>query len=367
MKFLPFIILALYLGANYYVLLRIWQMLPAGIFLRPLLLTAGIVLSVSFFAVLVFRHSVPIGIGSVLYTVGTAWLIILLYLFIVILIADLLPFTGLYRREVVMRSNMLTFGIVAGIVTLIMVAGNLNYHYKRRIEITVDASVHGTSSLPEPLKIVAVSDLHLGYSIGKRELGKWIGLINAENPDIVIIAGDLIDNDVRPLYKEDIGEVLREIRSKYGVFIVPGNHEYISGIDKSVEFLGSAGLTVLRDSVVTVAGAVIAGRDDLTNKHRKSLPQLLAETDRRLPVIVVDHQPSSLDDAVAAGALLQISGHTHRGQVWPFNWLTDAVYEDSYGLESKNGTQIYVSSGLGIWGGKFRIGTVSEYVVIEVR
>ncbi|MCD8073176.1 MAG: metallophosphoesterase [Alistipes sp.] len=366
MKFLPFVILALYLGANYYVLLRLWQMLPAGSFLRPLMLTAGIILSVAFFAVLIFRHSVPVGIGSVLYTLGTAWLNILLYLIIAILIADLLPFTGLYKRDVVLRSNIITFGIIAGVVTLIMLAGNWNYHTKRRIELTVDTSAGGTG-LAEPLKIVAISDLHLGYSIGRRELDKWIALINAENPDVVLIAGDLIDNDVRPLYKGGIAESLRQLRTKYGVFIVPGNHEYISGIDKSVEFLREAGMTVLRDSVVTVGGVAIAGRDDLTNKRRMPLAGLVSGTDPDLPLIVIDHQPSSLDDAVAAGAALQVSGHTHRGQVWPFSWLTDALYEDSYGPEDKNGTMVYVSSGIGIWGGKFRIGTVSEYVMIAGR
>ena len=118
-------------------------------------------------------------------------------------------------------------------------------------------------------------------------------------------------------------------------------------------------------------GIRIVGRDDRSNPHRKSIKELLNNTSTFHPqpstfTILLDHQPYNLEEAEQAGVDFQLSGHTHRGQVWPISWITDAVYECSFGEWQRGATRYYVSSGIGIWGGKFRIGTRSEYVVAEI-
>jgi predicted MPP superfamily phosphohydrolase len=152
------------------------------------------------------------------------------------------------------------------------------------------------------------------------------------------------------------------------VYASPGNHEYIAGISKSLAFLKEAGVTVLRDSVALINNAVyVAGRDDRTNAARKSVKELTDTLDKSKLLILLDHQPYQLEQAEKNGIDLQISGHTHHGQIIPLSWITEMIYEKAHGYLKKGDSHIYVSSGLGLWGGKFRIGTRSEYVVIDLE
>ena len=145
-----------------------------------------------------------------------------------------------------------------------------------------------------------------------------------------------------------------------------GNHEYITGIDKSLSLLKETGIRVLRDDTVTVHGLTIIGRDDRSNRRRKEVKNLMEGVDNAGYTIMLDHQPFLLEEAEKNNIDLQLSGHTHRGQVWPLNWVTHAMYECDYGSWKRSKTDYYVSSGMGLWGGKFRIGTSSEYVVINL-
>ena len=145
-----------------------------------------------------------------------------------------------------------------------------------------------------------------------------------------------------------------------------GNHEYITGIDKALALLKQTGINVLRDNNTTVHGVTIIGRDDRINRHRKSVKTLMEGLNASNYTILLDHQPFKLEEAKQNDIDLQLSGHTHRGQVWPLNWVTHAMYECDYGSWKHGKTDYYVSSGIGIWGGKFRIGTSSEYVVINL-
>ena len=138
-------------------------------------------------------------------------------------------------------------------------------------------------------------------------------------------------------------------------------------MDGASKFYADAGVTLLRDSIVGVGDIVIVGRDDRSNRHRKSLGALMRGVDKSKYIILLDHQPYYLEQAERAGVDFQFSGHTHHGQLWPISWITDAVYEDAYGPWQRGLTRYYVSSGMGIWGGKFRIGTCSEYVVATVH
>lgn len=352
----------LFTGASIYVLFRLWHLVPhTAPALRVAVLVAGIMLTAAFFVGMAARSwSVPVWVVSILYRVGTAWIFIFLYLLIVFFVGDLGRLLHLVPRGV-MIGNWWTLGIVAGVLTVVFVLGNLNYHNKRRVEMEM------TSDIDAPLKIIAASDLHLGFGIGRGELARWVDLINREKPDIVLLAGDMIDTSTRPLWQGDYAAELRRLDAPYGVFAVVGNHEYISGVNESLRFLEHAGIRVLRDSVAVVAGSVaIVGRDDASNRKRKSVGELTAGLFDDITTILLDHQPNRLEEAAKEGISLQISGHTHRGQIWPATWITDKMFERSHGEHGKDSTRYFITQGLGIWGGKFRIGSRSEYLVINI-
>ena len=246
-------------------------------------------------------------------------------------------------------------------MTVVFVLGNLNYNKKVRKTLTINTE----KPLERPLKVVLLSDLHIGYTNRLAELRRWIGLINAENADLVIVGGDIIDGSLRAIDHQNMADELKKIKAP--VYASLGNHEYYAGVDGAVDFYKRAGIRLLRDESVSVDGINIVGRDDRTNVKRRPLSHLMEEIDRSRFTLLIDHQPYKLEKAERECIDFQFSGHTHYGQVWPISWIEDRIYEDAYGLLRKGSTTYYVSSGMGIWGGKFRIGTQSEYIVLEIR
>jgi len=370
------IVIILYLLANFYVFHHIWVAMPPTFIGRIALISFATVAIFSFFISFIAGDSLPIGLTSFLYKVGTAWLFILIYFFMVMAAKDLfglanrlfhfMPSDAITRYT---KDNWIGLGLMVGFITLLMLCGYLKYQWKVRVELPVQMyKTMGDSISSRPLRIVAISDLHLGYGIGKGELEKWIELINAENPDIVFIAGDIIDNNVRPLNAGNFAESFHKIKAPLGIYACPGNHEYISGFPESLNFIEKTGIHLLRDSVALVDSSFyVIGRDDRSNPKRKPLKDLVEGLDKSKPIFMLDHQPYNLEEAEAYGIDLQFSGHTHQGQVWPISLITKSIYEKDHGFIKKGNANIYVSSGIGIWGGKFRIGTQSEYVVIDVN
>ena len=210
-----------------------------------------------------------------------------------------------------------------------------------------------------------LSDLHLGYHNRCAELHRWVELLNSEKADLILMAGDLIDRSVRPLIDDGMDREL--LRLNAPVVACLGNHEYYAGEPNSLDFFKRADITLLRDSVMNWGPLQIVGRDDRTNLRRKSVAALCKGLDPSKYTILLDHQPYNLEQSEQQGVDFQLSGHTHHGQVWPISWITESVYECAFGEWQRGDTRYYVSSGLGIWGGKFRIGTRSEYIVAELR
>jgi predicted MPP superfamily phosphohydrolase len=362
MKALPVIVvLALYAGGNVYVFQRLWQVLPCHSSLARWGFIAGASVLVASLALSFLLEGVgPSRLAGACYAAGTTWLFVFLYLLMATVARDLLHAADGWWH--VLPSRRVTYVVMAGVVAAVLVAGHARYLVKERVELTVDTG-KGVDA-----KMVFISDLHLGYNVGDRELERWVALVNAERPDVVLIGGDVVDNSLRPLEEGRAAATLRRLEARWGVHACPGNHEYIAGIDRAARFLERAGVHLLRDTVVEIGGAFrLAGRDDRQNRHRRPLHALLAGVDRSLPLVVLDHQPYHLEEAVAGGVDLQLSGHTHRGQVWPVSWITDLLFEVSRGYRREGNTSVYVTSGLGLWGGKFRVGTRSEYVVIHLR
>lgn len=362
-----FVILAAVLGLNYYVFYRLYLLMPSGIFLRPLIVLGGVLTISAFLIGILLAGKITTPLASFFYPIGTSWFFIMIYLLIVFLLLDLVRITGWVPAiNELMFENWRAFTGLILLIGMIFILGHAHYRDKKRVEIGIQLPPE--QQLDKPLKIVALSDLHLGYGIRKKEFSKWVRLINDENPDIVLLSGDVIDNTVRPLNEQGYDEVFREIRSTYGVYAAVGNHEYIAGLQESVAFLENSGVTVLRDSAALIANSLyVVGRDDRMNSLRSPLSDLVTGLEADKPIVVLDHQPYHLEEPEMNGVTLQFSGHTHRGQIWPISWITDSIYDISHGYEKRGDTHFYVSSGIGLWGGKFRIGSQSEYVVIRLR
>lgn len=355
------ILITVYLGGNTYIFYRGAQALsglPGGFKISLAILFWLATLSIVG-TMLTRNIKMPVFLSHTMYEVGTGWLIFTLYMVLFLLAFDLLK---LYRVPV-------NYGFILSLIFTVVLLGYgyYNYHHPKTntINIALDKPLAGDA---KPIKIVAVSDLHLGNGTGKTALKRYVKMINEQNPDLILIAGDLIDNSVVPLYTEKMMEELSELKVPLGVYMVPGNHEYISGIKASARFIQDTPIQLLRDSVVTLPNGIqLIGRDDRSNTARRSLQELMAGIDKSKPIILLDHQPYKLTESEAAGVDLQFSGHTHRGQVWPMSWVTDYIYEQSHGYRQWGNSHIYVSSGLSLWGPPFRIGTHSEMVVFNFQ
>jgi len=301
----------------------------------------------------------PLWLATLTYELGTSWMIFFLYaviLFAVLGIGRLLRLVP----DAFLKDSLPGSLTVLGIIAALLVYGGIHYRHKYREAIDIKTE----KPLGRPLTIVLASDLHVGYHNRRPELSRWVDMINAEKPDLVLFAGDIIDGELRPVREGRYEEEFRRIDAP--VFACLGNHEYIGGKNGSEAFYADAGIRLLRDSSAVFADIRIIGRDDRSNPRRYGLSRLADSADGRF-TILLDHQPYHLEEAEAAGIDFQFSGHTHHGQVWPGNWFTDAMYEKAFGAHRRGSTQYYISSGLGIWGGKFRIGTRSEYVVLTLH
>jgi predicted MPP superfamily phosphohydrolase len=269
------------------------------------------------------------------------------------------------------EAAQLTAIAITGFVALIVIAGFINA-LKPRVKV-VDLVIHKNVNPTKLMNIVVASDIHLGTLICKSRLERIVEKVNSLNPDLVLLPGDVVDEDLGPVIRENLGETLRKIKAKYGVIAVTGNHEYIGGVEEACRYLTDHGITVLRDSSTTIDNIItIIGREDASirqfaNRRRRSLEELMANVDTSRPVILMDHQPFRLEEAEENGIDLQLSGHTHHGQLWPFNFITKKVYELSWGYRKKGKTHFYVSSGVGTWGPPIRTGNKPEIVNIRLR
>lgn len=304
----------------------------------------------------------PLWLGSAFYEVGNSAIFVLLYLVMLFLALDALRLVGIVPKAM-MNDNGWTSIAIAALMAAVFIYGNAHYRDKARQPLELkSAKLAGH----KPIKVVMMSDLHLGYHNRKAELKRWVDMVNAERADLILIGGDIIDISLRPLVEQDMASELRRLNAP--VFACLGNHEYYSGEPQARKFYADAGITLLRDSVAEWGDRLcIAGRDDRTNRRRKSVGELLKTADRKRYIILLDHQPYHLERAEQAGVDFQFSGHTHHGQVWPISWITEAIYEVAFGPYRRGATDYYVSSGIGIWGGKFRIGTRSEYLVATIE
>lgn len=362
--------LALYALLNFYVYIRGKQALPSNIIIQVVYTFVFLIFSLGFIFVITLEGRAPWSIIAVMENTGGYWLIIFLYVLVAVLFADLLRLTNHYFHifpDVVKthypQAKLIYFASTVFIILILSLAGYIRFSNPKIVNLALD--ITGKQNSLNSFSIVAISDVHLGDVIRKRRLEKYVELINKQNPDIVFIAGDLFDRNLHSVQSQKMDSILKTLKSKYGTYAILGNHEYYGNVDKAIQIMDHSGITLLRDSVVNIGDKfILIGRDDLTNKNRKSLQNLLSDNQNGLPLILLDHQPVNLNDAVENNIDFQLSGHTHNGQLFPYNRIVSKMYKLAYGYHKIENTNFYVSSGLGLWGAPIRLGTQSEIVRI---
>ncbi|MBR4855761.1 MAG: metallophosphoesterase [Bacteroidaceae bacterium] len=345
--------------ANVYFYHRLVQWLPPLHWsLRVVIALLLVALSSSFIAAMMMRHAnVQEWLVKSLYNVGSVWLVFMLYVVLFLLLADALRLLFPTFRH--------GFPVAVIATSVLLAYGYWNRCHPRVVD--VDIPLKGWTG-DTPLTVVGISDVHLGDGTGRNRLSGYVDLINDLKPHVILIAGDLIDNSLYPLRSQQMKDDLNRLYAPHGIYMVPGNHEYIAKIWNVERYLKQTPICLLRDSVVTLPqGITLVGRDDRHNNRRLSLENLMFPAGGENPVIVMDHQPTEIALADSLGAQMVFCGHTHRGQLWPLTWLTDALFEQSHGYRRWQNAHAYVSQGLSLWGPPFRIESHSEVVVFHLH
>jgi predicted MPP superfamily phosphohydrolase len=216
-------------------------------------------------------------------------------------------------------------------------------------------------------RIAVVSDIHLGPVLGRGFAQKVVDTINSTQPDLIAVVGDLVDGSVK-----DLGPAaapLAQLRARHGAFFVTGNHEYFSGAEQWVEEVRRLGLRPLENARVELPAFDLAGVNDIAGESEGQGPDFtraLGDRDTSRASVLLAHQPVQIHDAVDFGVDLQLSGHTHGGQLWPGNIVADLANPTLAGLERYGDTQLYVSRGAGAWGPPTRVGAPSDITVVEL-
>ncbi|MFD3645661.1 metallophosphoesterase [Streptomyces cyaneofuscatus] len=216
-------------------------------------------------------------------------------------------------------------------------------------------------------RIAVVSDIHIGPILGRAHTRRIVDTINSTSPDLVAVVGDLVDGSVADL--GSAAEPLAGLRARHGSFFVTGNHEYFSGAEQWVNHVRELGLTPLENARVEMGGFDLAGVNDIAGETEGQGPDFvraLGDRDRGRAAVLLAHQPVVIHDAVEHGVDLQLSGHTHGGQLWPGNYLAELANPTVAGLEQYGDTQLFVSRGAGAWGPPVRVGAPADITVVEL-
>lgn len=372
------IFFTVYTSLNFYVFIRGWQVIAAYPILKPIYAVLFVLVAYGYVIAKVLYKYLNHLTYDIILGVGAIWFAFLAYFILSLLLIDILRlFNGWFNFFPSVITNnyesakRITAIVVIALVGLIVFLGNLN---KRNIEIrNLEISIPKGESKINELNIVIASDIHLSPIDGERLLVRIVDKMNSLNPDIILLAGDIVDDKARVLEERGIGESFRKLKSKYGIYSINGNHEFINEVDSCVRYAEKFGIIFLRDRYELIDSSFyVIGREDtsmiqFTGVNRKPLHEIISTIGTNHPKILLDHTPFKLEQAQQNNIDLQLSGHTHHGQIWPANIVTNMIYEISWGYKKKGSTHYYVSSGAGTWGPPVRTGSRSEIVNIKVK
>ena len=374
-----------------YVLLRVRNLFARTLF-KNLWIAFFLLVCAAYPAAEILSHRSSAGWTRTVMRWGYYALPWLLYIVLIVVLSDLL--LGLLRlvrafsREALRRPGVrrarLAFYLLAP--TAVVAFGIWNFHHIRYHNFSVEIPRRASSAAT--LRIAFASDFHLGEQTESDFMTRFADKVNALKPDIVLIGGDILEGDRRDFVLARFEAEFRRIQSKYGVYGVLGNHDRFAGA--RADFFEKAGIRILRDEVVKIDGAFyLAGRLDggrtgprpgapptgasrggpggpAPSGGRKSAAALLRDVPDDLPIVLVDHRPTDLEAVSRTRADIQLSGHTHVGQLFPVNFIADREYEVSWGHLLKGRTHVYVTSGIQLWGPRVRTIGYSEILVLDI-
>ncbi|MNH96152.1 putative metallophosphoesterase [compost metagenome] len=357
------IALIIYSGLVYYIGWRGYRWLRPKTSTRRFKILYSIVVALAASSFIIGR----ISNFKILGIIGAYWMAIFYLLLMLVPVAHLtvilLRFSRLQQRGAQVWAGIATLTLLV----FFLAYGSFNAYSPvvRTYDIKVDK---GTSSLAS-LNIAMAADTHFGLLVGKDQAERLVRELNDLKPDLILLPGDLFDDDIQPFMDQKIGQILSKLRAPYGVYATLGNHDKHNGtMQKLIDTLEDSGINVLYDETVTVKDQItLIGRKDRSDRERLNLDKLMKEVDLTKPAILLEHQPYEMDNAQQLGVDLMVSGHTHRGQVFPGNLMTNAIYENDWGYLKKGDMHSIVTSGFGFWGPPIRIGTRSEIVNIQVQ
>lgn len=302
--------------------------------------------------------------------VSTLYIGILIYSFIFFIAGD--TFACISNLIITNRkiryffSKIYAKGLVVPVAAL-LITGFGFYNAVNYKVTSYEIWINKKSSIPT-LEIVMVTDLHVGTSIKEKEIVRIKKMVELLSPDIFFICGDIFDHDSYEEIMKFSVETLGSIETPYGTYFVTGNHEYyLKDLSKVLSYFDGTGIQVIQDEMITIKDIYLAGRKDMTDKNRAPLSDILVGADKNRPIIVLDHQPNAISEAIDNGVDLQFSGHTHNGQIFPFNYLVGLANHTHYGLHEEGDFKAVVSSGAGTWKYPIRTGSSSEIVKVKVN
>ena len=335
-------------------LISIFNLNPLG---QIILNTTLITLSAGFLVVLIVERFSTNFLVKIFYSITSTWTGVFLYILMASVLYDI---SFLFLSEprtlglvlVIAAATLGIYGVINGDKILI-----------KKIEVKIP-------NLPENWRgrtALWMSDLHLGVTRKESFTRKVTAMANSLTPDVVFIGGDLYDG-TRAIDAKSVIAPLADLKSKYGTFFITGNHEEFESPEIFLKAIKEIGITVINDEKVELDGIQIVGVDYKNNVNKEDFKNNLLKIniDKNKPSILLKHEPAELPTAEEAGIGMQISGHTHNGQQWPFNLLAKKIYKGyAYGLKTHGSMQVYTSSGTACWGPTLRVGSNREIVLIK--
>lgn len=343
------IFLLVYVGLNFYTVMKVGKLL--GVENKHWLYAIIILVTLAIPASVLVEKFAPNMLARALYTISTLWMGVLLFLFSSLVVYEILA--------LFLRMNPKTAGIIIVIVTVVLSIVSVVNAFLLHVEL-VDVPIDG---LKKEMNIVQLSDVHMGTVRNSAFLNKIVERTNELNPDIVMITGDLVDGSA-PLHKSMFSAV-NSINAP--IFFVSGNHETYEGVEKVYELFKDTKIRVLKNEVVQLDGVQVVGINFSTDSGnlKKQLAGIKMNSSK--PTILMHHDPIDMKDAKDAGIDLQLSGHTHYGQIFPFNFAVKLARPYIKGLYDFGGMQLYVSPGTGTWGPYMRLGSMNEITLLRLK
>ncbi|WP_160683515.1 metallophosphoesterase [Clostridium sp. C2-6-12] len=317
------------------------------------------------------------GLSYIFALIGFIYMGIFIYSVMIFLSVNILRYTS---RKIKLSNSIREIlkkiyfrGLSVFIIVFIIVGFGI-WNAQDKVVTNYEINVNKKAGEIKSLNVVMISDVHMGITIKEKGVDKMVDSINKLNPDIVLFCGDIFDENTATDLKEYSREAFKNIKSKYGVYDITGNHEYGAGdLSQTISYFQDGGIKFLQDEQIKVADSFyIVGRNDpanrrITGEDVKPLREIMKDVDKTLPIIVLNHRPEQLEEAEKEKVDLQLSGHTHKGQLFPGNLITSYLNEKDYGYLKKDNFNLIVSSGYGTWGPPIRIGSKSEIVNIKIN